>query len=187
MEDRLPSGESGPADLDSGLMKPPVVVVMGVSGSGKTTLGHALSARLHLPFAEGDDLHSPESIERMRGGEPLDDSHRAPWLERVAAWIATADRHGGVMTCSALKLAYRDRLRGANPRVRFVLLAADRTTLARRLHQRRGHFMSADLLQSQLDTFEPPHAAELDVLRLPADVPIERNLADVVQWLAAES
>ncbi len=140
----------------------PAVVVMGVSGAGKSSVGAALAAALGRSFCEGDTLHPPGNVARMRAGTPLTDNDRAPWLDRVAAWIA---KHpDGVVSCSALKRAYRDRLRLAAPDITFVLLDLPEAVLADRLARRPGHFMPAALLASQLATLEPPGADERAVV-----------------------
>ena len=128
-----------------------IVVVMGVSGAGKTTIGRALAEALGWPFVEADDLHPQANVDKMRRGEPLDDADRAPWLARVADQMRTLG--DGVVACSALKKAYRDRLR-VRPDVRFVLLDVPQELLQARLAQRRGHYMPPSLLASQLATLE---------------------------------
>jgi gluconokinase len=130
-----------------------VIVVMGVSGSGKSTLARALAEAWNWDFQEGDELHPPANIDKMRAGLALDDDDRQPWLERVAAWIAAELARGrdGVVTCSALKRRYRDRLRRAGAGVRFVCIELPPAELERRLRRRR-HFMPASLLDSQLRT-----------------------------------
>lgn len=130
-----------------------VVVVMGVAGSGKTTVGRALAARLGVPYAEADDFHPPENIRKMSAGHPLTDEDRWPWLQAIAAWISA--QSGGVVTCSALKRAYRDLLRGASTPVWFLHLTGDRALLAERISSRSGHFMPPALLDSQLADLEP--------------------------------
>jgi gluconokinase len=130
------------------------VVVMGVSGSGKSTVGAALAQRLGVPFADADDLHPEANIAKMAAGHPLDDEDRRPWLERIGRWLAEhAD--GGVVSCSALKHAYRDQLREHRPDTTFVHLAGSREVIARRQASRPGHFMPASLLDSQFATLEP--------------------------------
>ncbi len=135
---------------------PTVLVVMGVSGTGKSTIAGLLAERLGWRLEEGDDLHPPANVARMEQGVPLTDEDRWPWLDRVAAWIDRQGRAGepGIITCSALRRAYRDRLRRAN--VVFVHLAGTREVISARLATRSGHFMPLSLLQSQLDTLEPP-------------------------------
>lgn len=133
---------------------PTPIVVMGVSGSGKSTVGAALAQRLRVPFADADDFHPPANIEKMSAGHPLDDTDRVPWLEAIGEWLA---RHGdgGVMSCSALKRAYRDQLRRHCAEIEFLHLEGSVETIGRRQASRPGHFMPASLLQSQFQTLEP--------------------------------
>ncbi|CAL9590426.1 gluconokinase [Streptomyces sp. enrichment culture] len=133
----------------------PLVVVTGVSGSGKSTIGRALAERLDVPYEEGDDLHPPDNIAKMEAGAPLTDEDRAPWLERVAAWLGAHAEHGGVITCSALKRRYRDRLTAVSPQVLFIHLHGPAELIAERIAARRGHFMPASLLRSQFAALEP--------------------------------
>ena len=133
---------------------PSPIVVMGVSGSGKSTVGSALAQRLRVPFVDADTLHPPANIDKMAHGEPLDDDDRYPWLEKVGEWLAD-HRAGGVASCSALKRAYRDRLRAHCPRVEFLFLSGSPTLIGSRLATRSGHFMPAALLRSQFDALEP--------------------------------
>ncbi|WP_233384543.1 gluconokinase [Methylobacterium sp. C25] len=144
---------------------PMVLVVMGVSGSGKSTMAELLAERLGLPFADGDDFHTLENIDRMRAGHPLDDASRRPWLARIAAWIDArlADGQGGVVACSALRRVYRDALVRGRPCVRIVYLEGSRAVIAARLARRHGHFMPAALLDSQFADLEPPGPDERPV------------------------
>lgn len=165
---------------------PCVLVVMGVSGSGKTVVAEKLAERLHWPFQEGDALHPPANVAKMHAGTPLTDEDRWPWLDTIAAWIDArlAAGENGIVTCSSLKRAYRDRIIGARPGVRLVYLYGSRDLLAARIGARRGHFMPASLLDSQLATLEPPtpdeHPIALDVAATPD------QLADeVIKALAA--
>ena len=137
-------------------------VVMGVSGSGKTTVARALADRQGWRFAEGDDFHPPANVAKMAAGHPLDDSDRTPWLAALADWIGARERAGesSVLTCSALKRAYRDRLRAGHPSVLFLHVDVPVEVLRERLAQRRGHYMPASLLDSQLATLEPLAADE---------------------------
>lgn len=163
-----------------------VLVVMGVSGSGKSTVARMLADRLGCRFAEGDDLHPAENVAKMRAGVPLNDDDRRPWLDRVAAWITerVAAREDGVVTCSALKRAYRERLaRGGG--VVFVYLAVDRARLEKRLADRRGHYMPAGLLDSQLATLEEPGTDE-PAVRVYADAPPDAVVDEVLARLAAQ-
>ena len=136
-----------------------VLVLMGVSGCGKSTIAALLAGRLGWPFAEGDDLHPPENVAKMRSGHPLSDADRTPWLERIAAWIDAQVGAGrsAIVTCSALKRSYRDLLRSqGSADTRFVYLRGSRPTIAERLADRRGHFMPASLLDSQFAALEEP-------------------------------
>lgn len=132
------------------------LVVMGVSGSGKTTVGEALAVALGVPFADGDALHPEANVAKMAAGIPLDDADRAPWLVAIGAVLAAGPV---VVACSALKRAYRDRLRVAAPELELVYLEVDRATLLDRMAH-RTHFMPPSLLDSQLATLEPPTAEE---------------------------
>jgi gluconokinase len=134
----------------------PVLVMMGVSGCGKSTVAAVLAGQLGWDFEEGDDLHPPANVAKMSAGHPLDDEDRWPWLDKVAAWIRQHTDAGrpGIITCSALKKSYRDVLRGDH--VVFVYLAGTREQIAARMAARHGHFMSVAMLDSQLETLEPP-------------------------------
>ena len=142
------------------------VVVMGVSGSGKTTVGAALADALGLRFVDGDALHPAANVAKMAAGIPFDDADRAPWLDAIGAVLAAGPV---VVACSALKRAYRDRLRAAAPGLQLVFLDGDRSLLASRMAARPGHFMPTSLLDSQLATLERPepdeHALTADIAR----------------------
>jgi gluconokinase len=163
----------------------PRVVVMGVSGCGKSTVGEALAARLGLPFIEGDVLHAPASIAKIVAGRPLDDADRWPWLDRIGAALA-ARPEGAVAACSALRRAYRDRLRAAVPGLAFLHLAGDRATIAARVAARPGHFMPPALIDSQFATLESPEA-EPDVLTLAVTLPVEEITTRAAAELAKGS
>ncbi|PJN37102.1 gluconate kinase [Streptomyces sp. CB02959] len=132
-----------------------VIVVMGVAGTGKTTIGPLAADALCVPYAEGDDFHPPANIAKMSAGIPLDDADRGPWLDAIGAWAHGRAGRGGVVSCSALKRAYRDRLRAAAPGVVFLHLAGDRALIEARMAERKGHFMPTALLDSQFATLEP--------------------------------
>lgn len=143
-----------------------IIVVMGVSGCGKTTIGRSLAEQLGMPFQEGDALHPAANVAKMAGGTPLTNEDRAPWLASIAAWIDSqrASGEGGVITCSALKRAYRRVIVGDRHDVRLVYLRGDRDTIAGRLAARSGHFMPPSLLESQFNTLEEPDAAEQPII-----------------------
>lgn len=160
--------------------RPPIVVVMGVSGCGKTAVGRRLAARLGLAFVDADSLHPPTNVQKMSAGEPLADADRAPWLDAVAQRMAdSAGGEGLVVACSALKRAYRDRLRHAAPDLVLVWLTGPTPLVRDRLTARTGHFMPTALLESQLATLEPPTPDEQPVV---AD--ITPPLEEVATWIA---
>jgi gluconokinase len=143
-----------------------VLVIMGVSGSGKSTVAGLLAGRLGWDLAEGDDMHPPANIAKMSAGHPLDDEDRRPWLAKIAEGIRehTPAGRSGIVTCSALKRSYRDVLRGDG--VVFVYLAGTHDQIAARMVARHGHFMSVDMLDSQIATLEPPADDENDAIRI---------------------
>ncbi|MET7654372.1 MULTISPECIES: gluconokinase [unclassified Streptomyces] len=143
---------------------PHVVVVMGVAGTGKTTIGPLLAARLGVPYAEGDDFHPQANIAKMSAGTPLDDEDRWPWLDAIGAWADERAGLGGVVSCSALKRSYRDRLRATAPGIVFVHLAGDRALIEDRMAHRQGHFMPTALLDSQFATLQPLQTDEAGVV-----------------------
>ena len=160
---------------------------MGVSGSGKSTVGLAAAERLGWRFEDGDALHPPANIAKMRAGLPLDDDDRTPWLAairaRIDAWRAA--RTPGIVTCSALKRRYRDTLIGARPEVRLIYLEGSRALIAGRLGARRGHFMPASLLDSQFAALEPPSADE-DAIFTPIDRPVPAIVDHIVTALSLQ-
>lgn len=139
-----------------------VVVVMGVSGSGKTTVGRLLADRLGWQYQEGDALHPPENVAKMSAGTPLTDADRIPWLHRIAARIDDWRSRGesGVVTCSALKRAYRDIIIGNRPDVGLVHLKGSRELIGQRMAARQGHFMPPALLDNQFATLQEPAPEE---------------------------
>jgi gluconokinase len=158
-----------------------MLVVMGVSGSGKSTIARRLADTLGWDFLDGDDLHPPANVARMRAGVPLEDADRWPWLEAIAAWMAHAQASGrsAVVACSALRRVYRDRLRQAAPGVRFVYLQVAHAELARRMRGRQ-HFMPPALLGSQLATLEEP-ASDEPAWRVDANGTVAETLAQVLR------
>ncbi|GGZ92955.1 gluconokinase [Streptomyces echinoruber] len=153
---------------------PHVVVVMGVAGTGKTTIGPLLAARFGVPYAEGDEFHPPANIAKMSAGVPLTDDDRRPWLDAIGAWAHERSGLGGVVSCSALKRSYRDRLRAAAPGLVFVHLTGGRALIEDRMSHRRGHFMPTALLDSQFATLEPlgpdEPGVEVDVAGSPEEI-----------------
>ncbi len=140
------------------------IVVMGVAGVGKTTVAERLAADLDLVFAEGDDFHPPANVEKMSSGVALTDEDRWPWLEALADWTREQGRGGRstVLSCSALRKAYRDVLRTGDADMFFIHLAGTQELLRRRMDARQ-HFMPVSLLTSQFDTLEPLEPSESGV------------------------
>lgn len=168
-------------------MKTPLsaIVVMGVSGCGKSSVGAACADTLGWTLHEGDAYHAPESIAKMRAGTPLTDADRAGWLDRLAALLAPAHAgQGVVLTCSALRRSYRDRLRAAQPGLGFVFLELDYAQALARVQARAGHFFSPALVADQFATLESP-AGEPQVLALDATRPVQQLVQETVRWLRA--
>ncbi len=158
------------------------VVLMGVAGSGKSTVGVALAAATGIPYHDGDDLHPAANVAKMKAGQPLADADRWPWLDRVATDLR--QNAPLLIGCSALRNAYRDRIRsGAGGPVRFVYLAGTRAVIAARMAARTGHFMPMALLDSQFATLEPPGPE--DALTINIDQPLEAIIAAIATDLRA--
>ena len=157
------------------------VVIMGVAGCGKSTVGAAVAAAESLPLVEGDDFHSQSSRDKMAAGTPLTDADRAQWLVTLGGELA-AHPEGVVLTCSALKRAYREQLRAAAPDLRFVFLEIPREAAQQRVATRGTHFFSATLVASQFATLESP-VGEPGVLRLDALAPLPTLQARARAWL----
>ena len=137
--------------------RPAAIVIMGADGSGKTTVGELLAGKLGWPFRDADSFHPPANVAKMSSGVPLVDEDRWPWLDAIGAALKAAGDAGIVVTCSALKRIYRDRIRAAAGRpVTFIFLDGPRALLAERIGGRKGHFMPPSLLDSQLATLERP-------------------------------
>jgi gluconokinase len=154
---------------------------MGVAGAGKTTVGSALARALGWAFVDGDDMHSPANVDKMRRGEPLGDDDRMPWLESLGKIMAGIERDGkeAVFACSALRAAYRARLTENSPRIVWVYLRAEPATIRARLAARSGHFAAASLIESQFATLEEPRTG----LALDAAQPVEAIVAKVLAEL----
>ena len=141
---------------------PVVIVLMGVSGAGKSTVGGELARLTGWPFRDADSFHPPANIEKMRRSMPLTDDDRWPWLDAIGAWIGErlAEGRPGIVSCSALKRAYRNRIGAKRERVRLVYLLGSQDIIAGRLAARQDHFMPPDLLASQFATLEEPGPEE---------------------------
>jgi gluconokinase len=152
-----------------------ILIAMGVSGCGKTTIGEMLAERLSCDFADADSFHSQANKDKMHQGIPLTDEDRWPWLNAIRASIVEkqADGTPHVYACSALKRVYRNILRHGDPDVTFVYLKGSEELLRERIKTRKGHFFDPALLQSQLDTLEPPgpdEAIEVDIALAPEKI-----------------
>ena len=160
------------------------LVIMGVAGCGKSSLGAAVARAHGMVLLEGDDRHSEQSRDKMRRGIPLTDADRAGWLDELAAELQAhpLDR---VLTCSALRRVYRERLRRALPQLRFVYLDISREAAQARVAARAEHFFAASLVDSQFATLEPP-LGERGVLRLDATAALPQLLAEVSAWMLAK-
>jgi carbohydrate kinase (thermoresistant glucokinase family) len=152
---------------------PLVIVLMGVSGSGKSTVGAELSHALSWPFRDADSFHPAANVEKMSRGVPLTDADRWPWLDAIAQWIddRLERRAPGIVSCSALKRAYRQRIVGSRAGVGLVYLQGEMSVIAARLATRTGHFMPAALLASQFEALEEPQADERPVVVSVAEPP----------------
>lgn len=160
------------------------IVVMGVAGCGKTTIGRLLAGRMGVDYAEADSFHPEANITKMAAGQALGDSDRSPWLVAIAAWIAGRAGDGGVVSCSALKVCYRDVLRAADPGLWFVHLAAGREVITRRVAGRGDHFMPASLVDSQFEALEELGEGEVGITVDGAGVP-EEIVSVIMQRLTA--
>ena len=135
-----------------------ILIVAGVSGSGKTTVGALIAGRLRWRFADADTFHPAANVAKMRQGIPLTDADREPWLQAITGWMdeRIAAGQSGVITCSALKRSYRDRLLKGRPETTMVFLLVSEEVLKRRLMARPDHFFPQKLLSSQLASLELP-------------------------------
>jgi len=182
----LEGAETAPAS-------PMLIIIMGVSGAGKSTLGTSLSAALNFPYVDGDDLHPKANIEKISQGIALNDADRLPWLKvvRDTGVKLVGDDGGAILACSALKRSYRQILRGeeeekenvgGDVETYFVWIKGERSVLLERLEERRGHFMKASMLDSQLEALEPPEGEE-NVIVVPLELSLMEQLEVVVDGL----
>ena len=163
---------------------------MGVSGSGKSTLAEGLSKSLGLPMKDGDELHLPESVAKMSAGIALEDADRWPWLDRIANYLANSEQSlhgkaGAIVACSALKRIYRDRIRQQAGPVVFLFLDGKPDLIKQRMQDRKGHYMQAGLLDSQLQTLEKPSGDESDVIALSINQAVSDLLENAMARLVA--
>jgi gluconokinase len=163
-----------------------IVVVMGVAGCGKTTVGRLLAERLGVAYAEADSFHPSANVAKMASGQALDDDDRYPWLAAIADWIKARGwaGEGGVVSCSALKVRYRDVLRQAYAGVWFLHLDVDRDLVARRVAARSDHFMPASLVESQFEALEPLRPDEPGMV-IDASTTPEAIVGSVVERISA--
>ncbi|MBC2885531.1 gluconokinase [Ochrobactrum sp. CM-21-5] len=160
------------------------IIVMGVSGSGKSTVGEKIASQLKLPFLEGDSLHPQANVDKMASGIPLQDEDRWPWLDMIGERLSAA-QSGVVISCSALKKAYRDRLRAtAGGPLIFVFLDGSFEVLYEHMRHRTGHFMPVSMLESQIATLESP-VGEALVFRADIADPVEKIVADGLAWIVS--
>ncbi len=162
---------------------PTAIVVMGVSACGKSSVAQQLAQYLGGIFIEADDLHSPESRQKMQNGQALSCNDRFPWLLRVGEAMRSCQSNNKlpVVACSALKHSYRDTLRSSAINVRFVHLNVSPTVARERLENRKGHFFSSSLLNSQFDTLEPPDWREEDCLIIDAEQSVDNILKSITE------
>jgi carbohydrate kinase (thermoresistant glucokinase family) len=167
-------------------MRPAAIIVMGVSGSGKSTIGALLAERLGWPFADADGFHPAANVAKMAAGTPLTDADRWPWLDAIAAHIGAARGTGRpvVVACSALRRAYRERLRAGHGDLIFLHLAGAPAVIAERQAARQGHFMPPSLMASQFATLEDP-AAEADAVTVSVSASLHEVVATALEQLAA--
>jgi carbohydrate kinase (thermoresistant glucokinase family) len=174
-------------DIEAALraLTPMVLVVMGVSGVGKSTIALELQRELGWPFQEGDDLHPPANVAKMRSGRPLDDADRLPWLQAVARWIdeRLAAHEPGIITCSNLKRAYRRITLGKRKGVRLVYLKGDEHVVHDRIARRHHRYMPPSLLRSQFETLEEPGNDEHPVTVV-VHGSVEETVAEIIRQLA---
>jgi len=169
-------------------MRPAAIIVMGVSGSGKSTIGALLAEALGWPFADADGFHPAANVAKMAAGQPLTDEDRWPWLDAIAAHICASRTAGQpvVVACSALRRAYRERLRAGHCDLIFLHLSGAPEVIAARQAARQGHFMPPSLMASQFATLEDP-AAEADAVTVSVSASPHEVVATAIDQLAARA
>lgn len=167
-------------------MSPTLVVVMGVAGVGKTSLARLLAEGLGYEFADADDFHSARNKQLMSAGKPLSDADRAPWMDAICRFLGSCRQSGQsiVLAHSALRRQHRERLRSVGFRTLMLHLTGDPATIATRVGSRCGHFMPADLVDSQFAAMQCP-ANEVDVVELDCCTPLPL-LVERARWLACD-
>ncbi len=156
-----------------------LIVVMGISGCGKSTVGALLAKQMEIPFLDADDFHPAENIKKMSRGQALTDDDRWPWLGAIVQFVLDSHRQQMVLGCSALKESYRDYL-GQRLKLKLVYLKLTREEAVTRLKSRKGHFMPVSLIDSQLDTLEPP----VDALTISATTPAEEIVKVAIDYFS---
>ena len=166
-------------------MQARALVIMGVSGSGKTTIGVGLAKRLGWPYFDADDFHPPANIAKMSAGEPLTDEDRWPWLDQLNRLIAShlARPQPLILSCSALKRSYRERLLAGTQGGKIIYLEGSYELILDRMRDRKGHYMRPEMLQSQFSALEPPTPDE-GVLTVQIDGPPEEVIDHIVMALS---
>ncbi len=169
-----------------GLRNIAAIIVMGVSGSGKSTVGAALAAKIGFSFDEGDNFHSSANIQKMRAGIALTDDDRWPWLSAITEEIdrKIASDDPVVVSCSALKRAYRNKLLCGHENARIVYLRAPRAVLLNRIFNRAPHFMPTSLIDDQLETLEPPMPDER-AIGVDACGTVDQTVVSIIKALQA--
>lgn len=171
--------------MSARIVTPVILIVAGVAGSGKTTVGALLAGRLRWRFADADTFHPEANVAKMRAGIPLTDADREPWLHAITSWMDERIDAGqsAVVTCSALKRVYRDRLLSGRPVATMIFLQVSREVLEKRLTSRPNHFFTEKLLDSQLTALEPPAPHEEQVQTVLAEGDSAQTAAKIIATL----
>lgn len=166
-----------------------IFVLMGVSGSGKSVVANALARELSAAFLDGDFLHPRANINKMAAGHALNDDDRGPWLSAIndAAFAMQRTNTVSIIVCSALKKAYRDRLRAGNENLTFIYMKGHFDVIEARMKARKGHFFKPQMLVSQFETLEEPTADETDVQAINIDQPLDGVIADTLHFIRSNT